>query len=127
MTGETKNFREFCQEMEQALERKQNKGIEFTEKERQIDMVLRDMAEYLSCGIINFSNGLNPQRIIIGHDGYWIPDQYLRLAEKEANEWLLTRKYRKLQVMKSYFRADGTVFGCAGALLTAVFDGKLFE
>ncbi len=127
MTGETKNFREFCQEMEQALERKQNKGIEFTEKERQIDMVLRDMAEYLSCGIINFSNGLNPQRIIIGHDGYWIPDQYLRLAEKEANERLLTRKYRKLQVMKSYFRADGTVFGCAGALLTAVFDGKLFE
>ncbi len=127
VTGEIKSFREFCQEIDLALKREQNRETEFNGKEKQIDLVLREMAEYLSCGITNFSNGLNPQKIIIGHDGYWVPDQYLRLAEEQANERLLTRRYRKIKVMKSHFQAEGTVFGCAGALLTAIFEGKLFE
>ena len=122
-----KSFREFCQEMNLALDRREREGTALSEKEEQIDLVLREMAEYLSCGITNFANGLNPQKVIIGYDGYWVPDRYLRLAEEEANGRLLTRRYRKIQVMKSHFKADGTVFGCAGALLTAIFEGKLFE
>ena len=127
LTGEMKSFREFCQEMNLALDRRERGGTALSEKEEQIDLVLREMAEYLSCGITNFSNGLNPQKVIIGYDGYWVPDMYLRLAEEAANGRLLTRRYRRIQVMKSHFKADGTVFGCAGALLTAIFEGKLFE
>ena len=113
--------------MNLALDRRERGGTALSEKEEQIDLVLREMAEYLSCGITNFSNGLNPQKVIIGYDGYWVPDMYLRLAEEAANGRLLTRRYRRIQVMKSHFKADGTVFGCAGALLTAIFEGKLFE
>ena len=107
-------------------QKRERRNRSFREEE-QIDLVLREMAEYLSCGITNFSNGLNPQKVIIGYDGYWVPDMYLRLAEEAANGRLLTRRYRRIQVMKSHFKADGTVFGCAGALLTAIFEGKLFE
>ena len=124
--GEKKSFRVFCEEMNHALER-QRAGAVFTDRETKMDQVFRDMAEYLACGITNFVNGLNPRKVIVGYDGYWIPDVYLKLAERLANERLLTRRYRKIQVVKSCFGAESAIYGSAASLLTAVFEGELFE
>ena len=93
----------------------------------EIDTSARDMAEYLACGITNFVNGLNPRKVIVGYDGYWIPDIYLKLAERLANERLLTRRYRKIQVVKSCFGSEAAIYGSAASLLTAIFEGELFE
>lgn len=124
--GEKKSFRVFCEEMNHALER-QRTGTVFTERETKMDQVFRDMAEYLACGITNFVNGLNPRKVIVGYDGYWIPDIYLKLAERLANERLLTRRYRKIQVVKSCFGSEAAIYGSAASLLTAIFEGELFE
>ena len=124
--GEKKSFRVFCEEMDHALER-QRAGAVFTDRETKMDQVFRDMAEYLACGITNFVNGLNPRKVIVGYDGYWIPDIYLKLAERLANERLLTRRYRKIQVVKSCFGSEAAIYGSAASLLTAVFEGELFE
>lgn len=124
--GEKKSFRVFCEEMDHALER-QRTGAVFTERETKMDQVFRDMAEYLACGITNFVNGLNPRKVIVGYDGYWIPDIYLKLAERLANERLLTRRYRKIQVVKSCFGSEAAIYGSAASLLTAIFEGELFE
>ena len=64
--------------------------------------------------------------MIVGYDGYWIPDVYLELAERLANERLLTRRYRKIQVVKSHFQSEAAIYGSATALLTAIFEGELF-
>ena len=124
--GEKKSFRVFCEEMNHALER-QRAGAVFTDRETKMDQVFRDMAEYLACGITNFVNGLNPRKVIDGYDGYWIPDIYLKLAERLANERLLTRRYRKIQVVKSCFGSEAAIYGSAASLLTAIFEGELFE
>lgn len=124
--GEKKSFRVFCEEMDHALER-QRTGAVFTDRETKMDQVFRDMAEYLACGITNFVNGLNPRKVIVGYDGYWIPDIYLKLAERLANERLLTRRYRKIQVVKSCFGSEAAIYGSAASLLTAIFEGELFE
>lgn len=123
--GEQKSFRAFCEEMNQALAEQQAGGI-FSEKEAKMDQIFRNMAEYLACGITNFVNGLNPRKVIVGYDGYWIPDVYLELAERLANERLLTRRYRKIQVVKSHFQSEAAIYGSATALLTAIFEGELF-
>lgn len=85
------------------------------------------MAEKLSCALTGFVNSLNPQKIIIGHEGYWIPDKYLQQVERMVNEWHIERRYRQIQVVKSGFKDEATVYGCTGALLSAVFDGRLFD
>lgn len=91
-----------------------------------MDAILIDMTRKLACGVVTYCNGLNPQKIIIGHEGYWLPEAYLKQTEEIVNAHKITRRYRKIQIVKSGFGADATVYGCTGALLTALFDGELF-
>ena len=52
---------------------------------------------------------------------------YLCKIEKLVNERHIERKYRQIQVVKSGFKDEATVYGCTGALLTAVFEGSFFD
>ena len=124
--GEEKTFREFCLEMDEAVRRRETEGAGFTEREEKLHGVFCEMADKLACGLTSFANGLNPQNIIVGHEGYWIPKLYLRQAEIQVNRRRIARKYRNIGIVKSYFKSEATVFGCTGALLTAVFEGSLF-
>ena len=45
-----------------------------TKRQQDMDRVFTEMTEKLSCALVGFVNSLNPQKIIIGHEGYWIPD-----------------------------------------------------
>ena len=125
VTGDMKDFRGFCQEMDEAI--KEGEGNTFTKRQQDMDRVFTEMTEKLSCALVGFVNSLNPQKIIIGHEGYWIPDPYLCKIEKLVNERHIERKYRQIQVVKSGFKDEATVYGCTGALLTAVFEGSFFD
>lgn len=125
VTGDMKDFRGFCQEMDEAIQ--EGEGNTFTKRQQDMDRVFTEMTEKLSCALVGFVNSLNPQKIIIGHEGYWIPDPYLCKIEKLVNERHIERKYRQIQVVKSGFKDEATVYGCTGALLTAVFEGSFFD
>ena len=112
--------------MDGAIQRKESEGVEFTKREARLHAVFCDMAEKLACGLTSFVNGLNPQKIIVGHEGYWIPKLYLQQAEQQVNKCHIARKYRKIQIVKSHFKSEATVSGCTGTLLTAIFEGNLF-
>lgn len=127
VTGEDKSFIEFCWTMEQILDEKNKTGKALSESAAKMDGIFRDMTEKLACGFTNFVNGLNPQKIIIGHEGYWIPHAYIESLEKKVNERQIARDYQTIQIVKSHFRTEATVYGCACSLLTAVFEGKLFQ
>lgn len=126
LTGEKKSFYEFCREMDNAFIRKKETGAEFGESEKAIDTIFVDMVQKLTCAITSFVNGLNPQKIIIGHEGYWIPDIYLEMLERQVNAMHIAKNYRKIQIVKSYYESEATTAGCACSLLTAIFEGKLF-
>ena len=124
-TGDGKSFREFCKEMDEAIRANEECAEVFTERQRSMDRVFKEMAEKLSCALTGFVNSLNPQKIIIGHEGYWVPDKYFQQVEQMVNERHIERRYRQIQVVKSGFKNEATVYGCTGALLSAVFDGRL--
>lgn len=88
-------------EMEDALVKKE-KGMEWTEREKKMDVIFSDMTEKLACGLISFCNSFNPQRVIIGHEGWWIPDYYLLQAEEILNCRQIFRKYRKIPIVKAF-------------------------
>ena len=67
-----------------------------TKRQQDMDRVFTEMTEKLSCALVGFVNSLNPQKIIIGHEGYWIPDPYLCKIEKLVNERHIERKYRQI-------------------------------
>lgn len=125
-TGEMKRFKEFCLEMDAAVHADEEGTEKLTGKQQKADRIFTGMAEKLSAALVGFVNSLNPQKIIIGHEGYWIPDKYISLAEQLVNERHIERKYRRIQIVKSGFKDEATVYGCTGALLTAIFDGRFF-
>ena len=112
ITGWKKSFREFCQ-------------IDLSEYAKEADQVLEDMMEKLACGIVNLTNLFNPQKVIIGHEGYWIPDRYIWDLENYINEKKLLADYHQIRVEKSYFGEDAHIIGCACSLLTEIFAGRI--
>lgn len=112
ITGWKKSFREFCQ-------------IDLSEYAKEADQVLEDMMEKLACGIVNLTNLFNPQKVIIGHEGYWIPDKYICHLENDINERKLLADYHQIRVEKSYFGEDAHIIGCACSLLTEIFAGRI--
>ena len=112
ITGWKKSFREFCQ-------------IDMSEYAKETDQVLEDMMEKLACGIVNLTNLFNPQKVIIGHEGYWIPDRYICHLEDYINEKKLLASYHQIRVEKSYFGEDAHIIGCACSLLTEIFAGRI--
>ena len=112
ITGWKKSFREFCQ-------------IDMSEYAKETDQVLEDMMEKLACGIVNLTNLFNPQKVIIGHEGYWIPDKYICHLENDINERKLLADYHQIRVEKSYFGEDAHIIGCACSLLTEIFAGRI--
>ena len=112
ITGWEKSFREFCQ-------------INLSEYAKEADQVLEDMMEKLACGIVNLTNLFNPQKVIIGHEGYWIPDRYIWDLENYINERKLLAEYHQIRVEKSYFGEDAHIIGCACSLLTEIFAGRI--
>ena len=112
ITGWEKSFREFCQ-------------IDLSEYAKEADQVLEDMMEKLACGLVNLTNLFNPQKVIIGHEGYWIPDRYICHLENDINERKLLADYHQIRVEKSYFGEDAHIIGCACSLLTEIFAGRI--
>ena len=96
-----------------------------SEYAKETDQVLEDMMEKLACGIVNLTNLFNPQKVIIGHEGYWIPDKYICHLENDINERKLLADYHQIRVEKSYFGEDAHIIGCACSLLTEIFAGRI--
>ena len=113
ITGDDKSFREFCVTAE---------GTE----EGKVDAVFREMAEHLACALISTVNLLNAQTVIIGHEGYFIPNKYLVYLEEIINRQKLSGDYRHVKVIKSFFQEEAHLRGCVCGILNRVFEGKGF-
>lgn len=118
-TGENKSFQEYCQIAACTAIQKEK-----TERDMQIHNIFMDMMEKLSCGITSTVNILNSEAVIIGHEGYFIPDYYLQVLEKEMNQKKLSGTYRHVTICKPYFKADAHILGGACIVLSKIFHGK---
>lgn len=111
-TGMMKSFREFC-EMAESPCIEEVEGI-------WLDMVIR-----LGAALTSAVNILNSQIVIIEHEGYFIPDRFLRKLEERINRQILAENYHHISVIKSPFKNQAHIQGCACVILNRVFEGDM--
>ena len=129
-TGRNLNFAQFCKLEEARLLGKEPEEKDLPaltqEEGRQTGAIFDEFTESLAVGLTNVVNTLNPQKLIIGHQGYWVPDPYISQLEEMVNKRKMTSQDQKVWVEKSRFEDMTQRRGSACALLTRVFDGELF-
>ncbi|MGF7018468.1 putative NBD/HSP70 family sugar kinase [Lachnospiraceae bacterium PF1-21] len=112
LTKSNKSFREYCE------------AAEITALP-EVEAVFEDMVEKLACGLISTVNLLNPEAIIIGHEGYFLPKRYLKKLEEIVNQRKISGNYRYVTVLKSAFANQAHIIGCPCTIIEKVFSGRL--
>lgn len=108
-TGIEHSFEEFCK---------------MTDDPR-VDRVLMEMMEYLSYGLISSINFFNPQAIIMGDRGVFLPDKYLNYLERKINQFKMSKSHNYIRVIRPRFGARAQIIGSAVCVLEQIFEGKL--
>lgn len=109
-TGLDKSFREIC---------------DMAPSVKEIDEILTGCMQMLGSGLVSMVNLFYPQKIIMGHEGYWIPMKYLHQVEEQINHQILCHGYHQVRVEKSFWNEETHVRGCASPLLRKIFNGSL--
>lgn len=81
--------------------------------------------ESLSETLANLANILDPERILIGHEGACLPPRILQRMEEQINGEILACQQGHIIVEASSFGTMAAVYGAAVIVLKKVFDGQL--
>lgn len=87
--------------------------------------LLDTLLEKLSTALINLCNLTDPEAIVIGHSGALFTDSQLESIEKRVNQGILAKGLSKVQVMRSAFGTQASLYGAAALPLQQVFVGNL--
>lgn len=90
------------------------------------DQVFRDTVDKLAVALINMANLLDPQGIIIGHEGAFLPAVYLQQLESTVNDKILAAGYQHLTVAPSAFGSSAPLVGSVCCVFQELFSGRLF-
>ena len=88
------------------------------------DAVFRDAVEKLAVAMTNLVNTLDPQAILVGHEGYYLPSKYLKLLENLINQKIVAKGYRQITVEYSAFREKAALYGSVCRVLNELFQGR---
>lgn len=83
------------------------------------------LTDKLSPVLTSVTNLLNPQCIIVGHEGFYLPVEYLERIEGFVNSHILASKHARVRVIHSAFGEDAPLLGGACCQLRELFDGRL--
>ena len=86
--------------------------------------VFGEMVEALACGLTSAVNALNPQAVLIGHDGAYLPDGCLRDLEARINAQKLASGC-PVRVLRPALGPRAQVRSSACCLLPRVFEGEM--
>ena len=86
--------------------------------------ILRDVMEKLSVALINAVNLLDSQCVIIGHEGAYLPDEYLQFIEERVNRGILASQYKTVKVLRSSFFDRAPQLGSACIIFEKLFSGE---
>lgn len=90
-----------------------------------IDEVLNEMCRSFITILTSVVNLLDPQMIVFGHKGVYIPPQYLQVMEDEINNRFISRAYKRIPIKTSYFHDMTPVYGSACCIANLCFEGKI--
>lgn len=108
-TGKFYDYKTFCELWEQP----------------EIGEIFENIVEKLAAGLVSVVNILNPQLIIIGHNGAWWPEKYLSMLEDEVNKRKFSNKQNRIKVARAYYLDKTAVLGGVCNILDRYFCGEL--
>lgn len=108
-TGEDLAFKEFC---EKASDEKVNK-------------VFHELMDELLPAIVSSINILHPVSVILGDQGAFIPQKYLKYLENQINEHKFVQGYTNISVKQSNYKADVKIFGAVCNVIMGLFTGEI--
>ncbi len=114
--GQKKTYRDICAQAKQKLD----DGARLTDLP-----MMTQMTDALVCALTNTVNTFTPQKIIIGHEGYYLPDEVLSEVQRRIDEEKVYATEKPITVEKSAFAAEGQIYGCVGSLLALIFSGTM--
>ena len=88
--------------------------------------VFEELLELLAYAFINVVNILDPQLILLGHEGVFLPDALVRQLEQRINAGILSSGYKQIHVQKSSFGDQAPLLGSSCAVLQEVFSGQIY-
>ena len=89
--------------------------------------ILLDMTNKLGVALVNAVNLLDPQAVILGHEGAFLPSAYRQHLEDYLNSRILGAGYRRITVTTSHFANRAPVMGSVCLIFERLFGGEFFE
>lgn len=99
--------------------------FELLSKDPACKAVFDDLISKLAAALVNAVNLLDPQRIVIGHEGVFLPEYCFEELQQQVEERILSSGYKELAVLPSSFSLGAPLYGAAAAVLTRLFEGEL--
>lgn len=96
-------------------------------EELSLGEIFEDLEEKLCAALVSVVNILNPELIIIGHNGVWWPEKYLEKLADDINERKFSNHRTNIKVMKASFLDKTAVLGGACNVIDRYFQGELLE
>lgn len=108
-TGLSHTFREFCELQENPA----------------VGEIFEDVVEKLSLALVSTINLLNLELILLGYDGVYLPEKYVKKLEIRINETRFSGERSETTVRKTHFGEDSQLLGSVCKVLREVFDGRM--
>ena len=108
-SGEDLVFEEFCKKYE-------------NNTPKEIDAIFEEMASMLAYGITNMATLTGNLNYIIGCEGYYIPDKYIKSCEKKTNDLVVLKDRRNVSIVKTAIHSSISSASCACAVLDRVLS-----
>lgn len=90
-----------------------------------IDSIFGNAINQLAVCLTSVVNLLNPELILIGHEGVLLPDKYLQYLEQYINDHKLSGDYQHITIKKATFGSETQLLGAACNVLDQLFVGEL--
>lgn len=108
-TGKNLSYKEFLQ----------------MEGNREVEDILEQMLQNISVAINNCINILQPEMVVLGHDGIEWRDSMVARLEDIVNEKKVAGDRQRILVKKAYFGKNAQLLGAAAHVVNQAFKGDL--
>lgn len=110
-----------------ALEDAEPSGFDALSTRKDCHIIFMEIVDMLSYALTNAANILDPSVIFIGHDGAFLPDQYITFLEESVNRNILFAGQKRIEIRKSSFKDRAPLYGSSCCLLDRLFAGELYD
>lgn len=92
-----------------------------------IRAILEEMMYDLSCGVVSLENILNFEVILLGVDGVYLRDRYIKMLEDMINERKFENRRERTLVRKVSFMEKNMILGAVCNAVLKTFEGDLMD